>query len=124
MVADHWVEDERTVDFRRSLSVRDFHRWIELKGELDSVVLEEENADLVFWGLEKKGFFSTKSLYRFITDGGAASRIAGFLWKCRIRLKIKFFFGKLLTSCNVLKVYVRECGKGVANVAYVGILNR
>jgi hypothetical protein len=123
VVADHWVEDEWTVDFMRSLSVKDFDRWIELKGELDTVVLEEENTDLVIWGLEKKGFFSTKSLYRFITDGGAVSRIAGFLGKCRIPLKINFFFGKFLTSCNVLKACVRDDGKGVTNVVYVGALN-
>jgi hypothetical protein len=75
-----------------------FDRWIELKGELDSVVLEEENADMVIWGLEKKGFFSSKSLYKFITDGGAASRIAGFLWKCRIPLKIIIFLWQTFNS--------------------------
>jgi hypothetical protein len=45
---------------------------------------------MVSWGLEKKGHFSTKSLYRFISNGGVTSRIAGHLWKCRIPLKIKF----------------------------------
>jgi hypothetical protein len=112
VVADHWVEDEWTVDFRRSLSVRDFDRWIELKGELDTVVLEEENTDLVIWGLEKKGFFSTKSLYRFITDGGAVSRIAGFLGKCRIPLKIKIFLWQIFNQLQCAQSLCKRRWKG------------
>jgi hypothetical protein len=69
-----------------------FERWLELKGELNRITLEEEGPDMVSWSSERKGHFSTKSLYRFISDGGVRSRIADHLWKCKIPLEIKKFF--------------------------------
>jgi hypothetical protein len=92
------VDGEWSANFRRPLSVREYERWSELKGEPAGLVLDEEGSDMVKWGLEKNGLFSTKSLYRFITDGGAASRLAGYLWKCKIPLKIKFFLWQIFNN--------------------------
>lgn len=78
VVADCWMEYDWCVEFKRALSLRDFDRWTELKGELSSIVLEERSCDMVRWGLEKKGHFSTKSLYRFLSDGGVSSRVHGW----------------------------------------------
>jgi hypothetical protein len=48
-------------------------------------------ADKVVWALEKKGLFTTKSMYRFLTDRGVTGRVAGFIWRSKVPLKIKFF---------------------------------
>jgi hypothetical protein len=77
--------------------VQDFGRWTELKGELSRITLDPDNSD-VTWGLEKKGLFSTKSLYRFLTDGGMPRRMAGHVWKCNIPLKIKFFLWQIFNN--------------------------
>ena len=76
-------------------------------------------------GFGKERPFSTKSLYNFITDGGATSRVAGYLWKCKIPLKMKIFSGKCsTTNYNILKVLKREAVKGVRSDVYVGSLNQ
>jgi hypothetical protein len=85
------VENEWFIDFKRSLSFQDFERWSELKGELDRISLEYDQNDIMSWGLENKGLFTTKSLYRFILNGGSSSRMARHIWKCRVPLKINFF---------------------------------
>jgi hypothetical protein len=53
---------------------------------------------MVSWGLGKKGHFSTESLYRFITDGGVASWIAGHLWKYKIPLQVEIFLWQVLNN--------------------------
>jgi hypothetical protein len=40
-------------------------------------------------GLTPSKNFTTKSLYKLLTDGGVTSRLARKLWKCNIPLKIK-----------------------------------
>jgi hypothetical protein len=69
---------------------------------------EGEANDIVPWALEPKKLFSTKSLYRFLTDRGMPSRVAGLIWKCKIPLKIKFFLcqvfhNKLQVAGNLVK---------------------
>jgi len=98
IVADCWVDNDWFVDFKRSLSMLEFERWSKLKGELSNVSLEQDSNDIIRWGLEKKGHFTTKSLYRFMISGGMPSRIAGHIWKCKVPLKIKFFSSKFLTT--------------------------
>jgi hypothetical protein len=97
-VSDCWVDDEWWVVFRRALSVTEFERWSELKGELEKITVDSDNRDVVSWGLENKGIFTTKSLYRFLTDGGVPGRVAGYIWKCRIPLKIKFFLWQIFNN--------------------------
>jgi hypothetical protein len=97
-VSECWVDGDWWIDFKRTLSAQDFGRWNELKGELSRITLDQDNSDVVTWGLERKGFFSTKSLYRFLTDGGMPSRMAGYIWKCRIPLKIRFFLWQIFNN--------------------------
>ena len=98
IVADCWADNDWWVDFKRTLSVKDFERWSELKEELNKITLEEDNSDIVTWALEGKGGFSAKSLYRFLTDGGMPSRVAGYIWKCRVPMKIKFFLWQIFNN--------------------------
>jgi len=97
-VADCWIDDEWYVDFKRALSLGEYDLWQNLLEKLEGISLEQENIDVFTWGLEKKGHFTTKSLYQFLTDGGMASRVAGFIWKCRIPLKIKFFLWQMFNN--------------------------
>ena len=48
--------------------------------------------------LDKSRIFSTKSLYRFMTDRGAASKVAGLIWKCKVPLKINFFLWQVFNN--------------------------
>lgn len=98
VVAEHWVDGEWFIDFRRSLTMREYERWGMLREELSALTLSEGTPDQVTWVLEKKGFFSTKSLYKFLAYGGFPNRIAGHLWKCRIPLKIKFFLCQIFNN--------------------------
>lgn len=50
-----------------------------------------DDADKVFWGLEKSGIFSVKSLYRYISFGGRTFSQTQKLWKSKIPLKVKIF---------------------------------
>lgn len=56
VVAEFWVEGEWYVEFRRSLSVREFERWKELQGELYNISLEIDTPEFKkdWQGLEKK----------------------------------------------------------------------
>lgn len=67
VAANRWVEDDWYIDFKRALSLlREFYRlWLELKGELSRITLDENGPDMVSQGLKRKGLFSTKSLQRF-----------------------------------------------------------
>lgn len=69
-----------------------------LKGELNGITLDEDNSYVVTWALERKGSFSTKSLYKFLTDGRTSSRVAGYIRKCRILLKINFFLWQMFNN--------------------------
>jgi len=107
-VSECWEEDEWVMDFRRSLTVQEYNSWIDLTNSLQGCNPESDAADIVSWALEPKGHFSTKSLYRFLTDWGMPSRVAGLIWKCKIPLKIKFFLwqmfhNKLQVAGNLVK---------------------
>lgn len=58
------------MDFKRALSLREFEMWKKLQGELNEVSLGLDSTDFVLWALEKKGHYSSKFLYIFLTDGG------------------------------------------------------
>jgi len=109
-VNECWVDDTWWVDFKRSLSVYDHERWLGLLHTLNDCALTDNKADCVQWALDKKKQFTTKSLYRFLTDRGDSSRVAGFIWKSRVPLKIKFFLWQLLN--NKLQVAVNLVKRG------------
>jgi hypothetical protein len=73
-----------------------------------------------FSGLWKRTNFSTKSLYRFLTNRGMPSRVAGFIWKCKIPLRSNSFSGKCsTTNYKLLRVLLKGVGKGKRPAAFV-----
>lgn len=82
-VEDCWDGEEWYVDFIRRLAI---------------VALTPGTNDTIIWALKKSRMFSTKSLYRFITNKGMASRVAVHIWKCRIPLKIKIFLWQMFNN--------------------------
>lgn len=97
-VSECWEGDEWVMDFRRALTVQEHKCWLELTDSLQGCSPDSQTSDVVSWALEPKGHFSTKSLYRFQTDCGMPSRVAGLIWKAKIPLILKFSFGK----CSVI----------------------
>lgn len=62
--------------------------------------------DEIHWNLEKTGTFTTRSMYRFINDGGIHAR--DVIWKVKVPLKIRAFNwlvsrDAVLTRDNLLK---------------------
>jgi len=106
-VADCLDEGQWVIEFRRTLSVSEYNRWLDLMGELQAVNLNS-NLDSVIWALESNKKFSTKSLYQFLIDCGVASKMAGYIWKAKLPLKIKVFLwqifnNKLLVAQSLIK---------------------
>lgn len=108
-VSDCHEEEGWYVDFKRCLSPQDYDRWLGLLNLLGDCSLTDNRADRVRWALEAKRNFTTKSLYRFLTDGGVSSRVAGIIWKSKLPLKIKFFLWQI--SNNKLQVAVNLAKK-------------
>lgn len=50
-----------------------------------------ERRDEVTWSFEKRGKYTTESLYRFMTNGGVSDPLMMSLWKYRVALKIQIF---------------------------------
>lgn len=98
VVADCWVDQDWFVDFRRSLTNEEFARWTLLYDELQRIALDPESKDTVLWVLDKPRCFTIKSLYRFLTNRGMPSRVAGIIWKCKIPLKIKVFLWQVFNN--------------------------
>jgi hypothetical protein len=112
-VADCWVDQEWYVDFRRTLSSGEFEEWESLLRLLQQVCLNDDCIDSVIWVLDKKGQFSTKSLYRFLSNRGFPSRIAGVIWKSRVLTKIKFFLWQVFNNkLQVGKTLIKRGWKG------------
>jgi hypothetical protein len=114
VVADCWDEDSWVMDFRRSPSRQEYNSWMDLLDSIQDITLTDNKADSVIWVLNKNNQFSTKSLYRFLTDRGVSSRIEGYIWKSKIPLKIKFFLwqafnNKLQVAQNLVKKKWKGC---------------
>lgn len=54
--------------------------------------------------------FTTKSLYRFLTDRGVPSKATRYIWKSKVPLKINFFLWKVFN--NKLQVAQNLIKKG------------
>jgi hypothetical protein len=50
-----------------------------------------DSDDEISWALTANKKFSTKSLYRFLTNGGIPNILAQKIWKCKLPLKIRIF---------------------------------
>jgi hypothetical protein len=82
---------------RGALFVQNYDRWLELKDTLSTFTLTD-NQDSVIWVLDKSRKFTTKSLYRFLTDRGVTSKVVGYIWKCKDPLKIQFFLWQIFNN--------------------------
>ncbi|TVU42887.1 hypothetical protein EJB05_09311, partial [Eragrostis curvula] len=94
------------LSFRRSFGTVEEAEWTEMSYKLDLVTLGEDN-DSVKWAFEKKGNFSTASLYRFLTFPGAVDERLKEMWETKLPLKIKIFLWQLqknkIPAAEVLK---------------------
>lgn len=65
------------LDLKRSLNLQGYDNWLGLLYLLNDCALIDNKADKVFWELEKKKTFTTKFLYRFLTNRGGESVVKG-----------------------------------------------
>lgn len=86
------------MDFKRSLSSQEYNSWLGLLDSLRDIKLTDNKADTVMLMLERKKIFTSKSLYRFLTNGGVTSRIAGHVWRSKLPLKIKVFLWQVFNN--------------------------
>lgn len=88
------------------------NRWLQLLEDLQFVSLSDSH-DRVEWMLSSNKSYLTRSLYRFLTDRGVASRIAGYIWKAKIPLKIKIFLWQVFNNkLQVAQSLIRRGWKG------------
>lgn len=78
-VSECWEEGKWVMDFRRALSVQEFESWKDLTNSLQDHCPVRDIHDSVCWALESKGNYTTKSLYRFMTDWGMPTCRVGWL---------------------------------------------
>lgn len=85
--------------------------------------ISDNKADSVIWALDKKQQFTTKSLYRFLTDRVVTSQVAGPICKSRVPLKIKFFLWQVfINKIQVAQNLVKKGWKGDINCCVCGCL--
>lgn len=124
LVSECFYQGEWVVEFKRTLIPSEYDTWRVLKAILEECSPAPDMDDSVSWALEKKGKYSTKFLYRFITDGGMIRKLAGCIWKCKVPLKIKFFLWQVCNNkLQVAQSLAKRGWKGDIHVASVGGLN-
>lgn len=70
------------MDFRVSFGVAELEQWSDLMNRLDTIdFVADKEEDIVSWGLEKHGQFTTQSLYRQMTFGGVINTRMMNIWK-------------------------------------------
>jgi hypothetical protein len=122
-VSDCWRDDSWGMNFKRSLTVQEYNSWLGLLDELNDITLTDNKADKVMWALDKKLAYTTKSLYRFLTDRGVTSRVAGYIWRSKIPLKIKVFLWQMFNNkLQTAQCLVRKGWKGSTNCCLCGCL--
>jgi hypothetical protein len=84
------------VAFRRSLIGANLQAWHKVVAMVTDVQLTN-HMDRFMWGLHQNGLFSVKSMDRAVL-GAQAILYNNLIWKLKIPLKIKVFFG----------IYIRE----------------
>jgi hypothetical protein len=89
---------EINLTFRRSFGTQELEEWQQLILLIRGVQLTEE-PDTVTWALEKKGNFTTASLYRELTFPGVVNKEVMSIWRARIPMKIKFFLWSVYSDC-------------------------
>ncbi|KAG2632387.1 hypothetical protein PVAP13_2NG085546 [Panicum virgatum] len=89
-VSDACANGTVQIDFRRSLNDEEMAEWARLVELVNQTTLTE-GRDVMKWVLEKRGNYTTRSLYKAMTFGGVKDPVLMRIWRCRIPLKIKFF---------------------------------
>ena len=106
LVEDCGGENHWDILFRRNLNPCEQVNLQKLYEKLQEIHLNESD-DEVFWALDKSRNFTTRSLYRFTTFGGAFSKGAELIWGTNLPLKIKIFLWQVyhnkLQSAATLK---------------------
>jgi hypothetical protein len=64
-----WNGEELRLSFRRNVSVRLMSLWEELKAAVESIVLNDEE-DQILWTYSSTGKYSVQSLYAIINHRG------------------------------------------------------
>ena len=84
------LEGASRLTFRRSLTEMEMQEWDSLE-ELVTQTQLRQGRDEMVWMLERKGKYTTRSLYRAMTNGGVRDPMLEAIWKCKIPLKIQIF---------------------------------
>ena len=84
------------VNFFKKIHVRKQSCWITLVSvsALDLWLTSEEKTaskDEISWALEKKGTYTTSSMYRFLSHRGVVNTRSKRLWKSKLPMKLKVF---------------------------------
>jgi hypothetical protein len=81
--------------------------WSELQGLMSSVCMTTQE-DEITWGLSSSKTFSTRSLYRFLTNGGIDSKLTQKIWKCKVPMKIKVFLWQIFQDRLQTVIQLKE----------------
>ena len=90
LVRDCWVDGEWRLDLCRSFGPEEVRQWETLLHYLDEENLTDSN-DGVLWALEKKGGYTSQSMYKFLSFRGVINKRMQRIWECRLPMKIKVF---------------------------------
>lgn len=83
-------EVQWNMDFRRNLGEEERAELDDLLEALELVEITD-NDDCLIWGLESLGKFSSRSLYRPMTNPGEVDIRMRNIWEVKLPLKIKIF---------------------------------
>lgn len=113
--------NEVNLTFGRCFGSVEIEEWQQLLNHIRDVQLQE-GSDVVTWGLEKNGNFTTASLYRKLTFPGMTNKEVMRLWKAKIPMKINFFFFGPFTQTASLQQsnLSKETGLGMNFAKCVG----
>jgi hypothetical protein len=82
--------------FRRNFRDEHDQEWAALSGQVEETSLNNI-PDSVTWCLERKGIFTTASLYNAMFFSGYENKWMMCIWEAKIPLKIKIFLWQV---CN------------------------
>lgn len=90
--------NEINLTFRRSFGAVELDEWQQLLDQIKEVQLQDV-PDMVTWGLDKKGRFTTASLYKEMTFPRMVNKEIMCIWRAKVPMKIKFFLWSIYSDC-------------------------
>jgi hypothetical protein len=107
LIGEVWDGEELRLSFRRNVSVRLMSLWEELKVVVESIVLNNEE-DQILWTYSSTGKYSVQSLYAIINHRGVVPVFIQSVWKLNIPPRVQFFLwlmsnNRVLTRDNLAK---------------------